>query len=148
MKKTKIAIVVSKFNSEYTGSLLSCAQDELKRHGIASSQIKVVWVPGAYELPFIVHKLAQSKSFAAVIALGCVIKGETSHDMHVAGWAATGVGIASLMTGVPCLFGVLTPNNEAQAKKRSRPGPLNRGKEVAEAAVEMIKLQSSVWRGK
>lgn len=139
--KTHIAIVVAEFNKEITGSLLSCALHELNDHGVKLNQVKTVWVPGAYELPYAALSLAKSKKFDAVICLGCVIKGDTSHDVHVASWAANGIGQASLMTGVPIMFGVLTPNNDAQARRRSRPGPLNRGKEVAEAAIAMIRLK-------
>jgi 6,7-dimethyl-8-ribityllumazine synthase len=112
----------------------------LVRSGVKKSDIRVLWVPGAYELPFVAQKLAKSKKYDAVICLGCVIKGETSHDVHVATWAAVGIGQVGLSTGVPTLFGVLTPNSEAQAWKRAKPGPLNRGKEVAEAAIEIIRF--------
>lgn len=138
--KTKIAIVASKFNVDITNSLVSCALKELKRQGVRGSAIDVMWVPGAYELPYAAYKLASSKKFSAVITLGCIIKGETSHDQHIATWAAVGIGQASIETGVPILFGVLTPNNERQAKKRAQPGPLNRGKEVADAAIQMIRF--------
>jgi 6,7-dimethyl-8-ribityllumazine synthase len=141
--KARIAIVVSEFNKEFTGNLVSCCLHELNEQGVKLSQVKTVWVPGAYELPYAAMRLAKTKKFDAVICFGCVIKGETSHDFHVANWAAIGVGQVSLTTGVPTFFGVLTPNNEAQARKRSRPGPLNRGKEVAEAAVAMIRLQQT-----
>ncbi len=141
-KNLKIAIVVSRFNEKITESLLDCCAIELIHRGVHKSAINVVRVPGAYELPYAVHKLAKSKKYSAVIGLGCVIKGDTSHDQHVAGWAATGIGLASLFTDVPCLFGVLTPNNESQAWKRSKPGPLNRGKEIAQAAMEMIELKN------
>ena len=141
-KRLTIAIAVSRFNEKITQSLLNCCVKELNDNGVAKSLINIVWVPGAYELPFVVHKLAKSKKYSAVIGLGCVIKGDTAHDLHVAGWAANGIGLASLFTDVPCLFGVLTPHNEAQAWKRAKPGPLNRGKEVAEAAMEMIGLKN------
>lgn len=140
MKKMKIAIAVADFNPDITGSLLRCCVDELLHQSVRKADIFVLRVPGAYELPFAAQKLARTKKFDAVICLGCVIKGETSHDRHVAGWAAIGVGQVGLATGIPTLFGVLTPNNEAQARRRARPGPLNRGKEVAEAAVAMINL--------
>jgi 6,7-dimethyl-8-ribityllumazine synthase len=139
----RIAIVVAEFNKEITGNLLACALSELRDQGMKLNQIKTVWVPGAYELPYAALQLAKTKKFDAVICFGCVIKGDTSHDVHVAGWAAIGIGRASLATGVPIMFGVLTPNNETQARKRSRPGPLNRGKEVAEAALAMIRLKRS-----
>lgn len=138
MKRKKIAIVVSEFNRSVTGNLLKCCQQTFNRHGVPSSQIDVQWVPGAYEIPFAARQLVKTGKYAGVIALGCVIKGETSHDFHVANWSATGLGLVSLLTGVPCFFGVLTPNNERQAKARSRPGPLNRGEEVAMAALKTL----------
>src|SRR5581483_1097784 len=107
--KTRIAIVVAEFNKEITGNLLACALGELSEHGVKLNQIKTVWVPGAYELPYAALQLAKTKKFDAVLCLGCVIKGDTSHDFHVASWAAIGIGQASLATSVPVLFGVLTP---------------------------------------
>src|SRR4051812_10906395 len=103
--KKKIAVLVSRFNPEITGNLLKCCRETLIRNGVKSSQIDVRFVPGAYELPFVAHQLAKSRRYAGIIALGCVIKGETSHDQHVAGWASNGLGLVSLMTGVPCFFG-------------------------------------------
>lgn len=139
-RRIRIAIVVARFNPEITGSLLRCCTDELRRNRVPPGSVKVIEVPGAYELPFAAHTLARTRRYDAIICLGCVIKGETSHDQFVAGWAANGVGQVGLMTGVPTLFGVLTPRNEAQARRRAKPGPLNRGKEVAEAAIAMIEF--------
>jgi len=136
----RIGIVVSEFNFEYTNKLLECCRHELIQQGIAKTAVHVVWVPGAYELPFMAHQMAKTKRYQAVICLGCIIKGETSHDEHIATWASLGVGQASLLTGVPILFGVLTPHNEAQARARTKPGPLNRGEEVAKAALRMIEI--------
>lgn len=86
----------------------SCIQT-LVKSGLQRKDIKTVWVPGAFELPFAAQKLAVSHEYDAVICLGCIIKGETSHDLHIAGWAATGIGQVGLTTGIPTLFGVLTP---------------------------------------
>lgn len=145
MKRTNrrnwhIAIAVSRFNTNITRNLLKWCRHTLVKAGVPSRNIQTVWVPGAFELPFLAHKLALSQKYDAVICLGCIIKGETSHDLHIAQWAAGGIGQAGLASGVPTLFGVLTPHNEQQARERSRPGPLNRGMEVAEAAIEMIEL--------
>lgn len=137
----KIAIAVSRFNSEITKRLLSECIGELKRHGIKEKNITTTWVPGAFELPFAAQRFAQTKNFDAIICLGCIIKGETSHDKHIATWTAVGIGEVSLLFNVPVMFGVLTPNSEAQAIKRASPGPLNRGREVAKAAVEMIGME-------
>ena len=138
MTNKKIAIVVSEFNLDITRGLLHCAEETLNKKGISSSRIDVKWVPGAYELPYAAFKLAKSRKYAGIIGLGCVIKGETSHDIHVASWASMGLGLVSLMTEIPTFFGVLTPNNEKQAKARSKPGPLNRGGEVAIALLETL----------
>lgn len=146
MKKPTIAIIVSRFNEAITANLLFCCLDELRRHGLTGKQTRVFWTPGAYELPFTAQHLAKSKRYDAVIALGCVIKGQTSHDVHVATWASVGLGLVSLQTDTPVLFGVLTPNSESQARARSKPGPLNRGKEVASAALEILRLKREMSR--
>ncbi len=139
-KSMRIAILVSKFNASIMRTYLNNCEKELHDLGVDKDHIHVHWVPGAFELPFVAKKLALSKKYDAIICLGCVIKGETSHDVYVSTWAAVGIGQVGLETGVPTLFGVLTPKNEAQAWKRVRPGPLNRGKELAEAAVEMVNM--------
>lgn len=136
-----VAIVASRFNPSITKQLVASCVTTLTKGGVARKNIKTVWVPGAYELPFAAQKLAVTHDYDAVLCLGCIIKGETSHDVHIANWAAAGIGQVGLTTGIPTLFGVLTPNDEAQAKERSRLGSkLNRGYEVAKAALEMISL--------
>ncbi len=137
----RIAIAVSEFNSAITEKLLEHCEEELVKHGVPRRNIRTVWVPGAYEQPYAAHELAKSKRFDAVICLGCIIKGETEHDAHIARWCSVGIGQVSLATGVPTLFGVLTPQSEAQAEERVKAGALNRGKEVAEAAIRMIELK-------
>jgi 6,7-dimethyl-8-ribityllumazine synthase len=134
----KIAVAVSRFNDHITKKLLSECVAELKRRGVSTKNIETVWTPGAYELPFAAQRLAQKKKFDAIICLGCIIKGETTHDQHIATWASVGIGEVSLAYNLPVLFGVLTPNSEAQAVKRASLGLLNRGREVAGAAIEMI----------
>ncbi len=136
----RVAVAVSRFNEAITDNLLACCLEELQAQGLKDSNIDVRLVPGAYELPFVANRLARSRRYQAVICLGCILKGETSHDLHIATWAAIGIGQIGLATGVPTLFGVLTPNSEEQGLERSRPGPRNRGKEVAQAAIEMIHL--------
>ncbi len=145
MKKKSSASALSSRNSisNTPTNFWNVAGHELIQHGVAKTSIDVVWVPGAYELPFMAHQMAKRKRYHAVICLGCIIKGETSHDEHIATWASIGVGQASLLTGVPILFGVLTPNNEAQARAGPEPGPLNRGEEVAKAALR-IKFDGQV----
>ncbi|OVE77299.1 6,7-dimethyl-8-ribityllumazine synthase, partial [bacterium F11] len=102
--------------------------------------IEVIHLPGAFELPYGAQELARTKKFGAVICLGCILEGETTHDKLIAQWVSMGIGIASLQTRTPILFGVLTPRSEKQAYQRTRPGPLNRGKEMAQAALQMIQF--------
>jgi 6,7-dimethyl-8-ribityllumazine synthase len=136
--KDRVAIVVARFNPEITARLSDLCRNELLKAGVAEKNIAVYAAPGAYELPFVARKVARTKRFDAVICFGCVIKGDTTHDVYVATWASVGIGQASLETGVPILYGVLTPKNEKQARDRAKPGPLNRGKELALSALEMI----------
>ncbi len=136
----RITLVVSRFNERITALLAARCREELERNGVLSNRIKTIAVPGAYELPFVAYKIARSKKVDAVICLGCVIKGQTSHDQFVSQWASIGIGLTGLLTGTPVLFGVLTPRNERQALQRVRKGPLDRGKEIAEATLEMIQM--------
>jgi 6,7-dimethyl-8-ribityllumazine synthase len=135
---TRVAIVAGRFNEEITVALVRLCHEELVRSGVRSTNIRIDWVPGAYELPFAAKRLASSRKYDAVICAGCVIKGDTMHDTYISTWAAVGIGQVGLETGVPVIFGVLTPKNEKQARERTRPGPLNRGREIARAAIEMI----------
>jgi 6,7-dimethyl-8-ribityllumazine synthase len=137
----RIAIVISEFNKEIMDSYLQRTEEELIHLGLHKKNITVTWVPGAFELPWMAKQIALSKKSDAIICLGCVIKGETSHDVVVSSWAAQGIGLVGLETGMPVLFGVLTPHNEEQAWERVRKGSLDRGKELAIAAVQMINLK-------
>jgi 6,7-dimethyl-8-ribityllumazine synthase len=139
-KNWRIGIVVSEFNIHITKLLLQSCREELVRVGVKKTNIQTRWVSGAYEIPYFAKKMAESKKFDAIICLGCIIKGETSHDLHIANWASIGIGLVSLWTKVPVLFGVLTPKTESQALRRARPGPLNRGKEVAQSAIHIIQV--------
>jgi 6,7-dimethyl-8-ribityllumazine synthase len=139
-KSRKIGIVISRFNEFISGKLLEGALDGLKRHGVADEDITVAWTPGAFEIPLIARKLAESKKFDAVIALGCVIRGATPHFDYVAGEAAKGVGQASLQTGVPVIFGVLTTDTIEQAIERAGTKSGNKGFDAAMAALEMANL--------
>jgi 6,7-dimethyl-8-ribityllumazine synthase len=141
-KEIKIGIVVSKFNIEITSRMLARCREELLAQGVSEKNLFITWVPGAYELPFAAFKMAKAKKVQAIICLGCVLKGDTTHDEHVANWSSFGTGIVSLLTEIPCLFGVITPKNISQAMKRAGSGSLNRGKEMARAALEMISLRS------
>lgn len=136
----KIGIVVGRFNEFISSKLLSGAIDALERHGVSSSDITAAWVPGAFEVPLIAKKMAQSGKYDAVIALGCIIRGATPHFDYVANEAAKGIGHAMLDTGVPVLFGVLTTENIEQAIERAGTKAGNKGAESAVAALEMINL--------
>ena len=141
-KGRKFAIVVSRFNEFITSKLLDGALDGLARHGVADEDITVAWVPGSWETPFVAKKLAKSGKYDAVIALGCVIRGATSHFDHVAGAAASGVAEAMMQTGVPVIFGVLTPDTIEQAIERAGTKSGNKGFDAAMAAIEMASLNA------
>jgi 6,7-dimethyl-8-ribityllumazine synthase len=130
-----VAIVVSRFNGEITTGLLSRALGTLAEEGVEQTAITVVPVPGAFELPLAAMAVARSRRYACVIALGCVIRGETPHFEYVAAEAASGLQLAGLETGVPVAFGVLTCNTREQAEAR-----LDRGSEAALTALEMAGL--------
>lgn len=135
--KFKFAIVVSKFNDDITQSLLEGALGSLRENGVKEENIKTIWVPGSFEIPLACQKLAKSKKFDALVALGSVIKGETDHYLYVAGEASRGVMRVMLDNSLPIGFGILTTDNLRQAKARSGKKS-NKGKEAAEAALEML----------
>lgn len=143
-KNIKAAVVVSRFNQGITQSLLEGSLRVFKKHGIAESSVKVVWVPGAFEIPLAALKLARSKKYAAVVCLGCVLKGETDHNKYIAEAAAQGIMDVSLQTGIPIAFGILTPDSLEQARERSGNGSANKGEESAEAVLEMVRTLSEV----
>jgi 6,7-dimethyl-8-ribityllumazine synthase len=136
----RFAIVVSRFNHFITDRLLGGALDALTRHGVDDANITVVWTPGAFELPVVVKRVAESGKHDAVIALGCVIRGGTPHFDYVAGEAAKGIGQIALGTGVPVLFGVLTTDTIEQAIERAGTKAGNKGADAAMAAIEMVNL--------
>ena len=136
----RFAIVVSRFNDLITARLMEGAVSTLVRHGADDKQIAVVWVPGSYELPLTSEKLAESGRFDAVLALGAVIQGETTHHDYINHSMAQGLMQASQRTGVPILFGVLTCENLDQALNRAGGKVGNKGTEAALAAIEMINL--------
>jgi 6,7-dimethyl-8-ribityllumazine synthase len=136
----RFAIVVSRWNDKLTSRLADGAVEALYELGVDPESIKVFRVPGSFELPLACLKAAQSGDFDAVIALGVVIRGDTPHFDYVAGQAAAGVMQASMQTGVPVLFGVITADNIQQAKKRSGEKADNKGYEAALSAVEMVNL--------
>jgi len=136
----RIAIVAARFNALVTESLLRGCLDTLKRHGVTEDRIDVAWVPGSFEVPLVARKLAGGGKHAAVICLGCVIRGETPHFDHVAGQAAAGLMHASLATGVPIIFGILTTDSVEQALNRAGLKSGNKGSDAALAAIEMVNL--------
>ena len=136
----RFAIVVSRYNEHITSKLLSGAVETLRAGGVADDAIDVAWVPGAWELPFIVQRMARSERYAAVLCLGAVIKGETTHDEHINRQVSTSLGQIALDTNIPVLFGVLTCNTVEQAIHRAGGNVGNKGQECAEAALEMVRL--------
>jgi len=160
----RYAIIVARFNDFITGKLLDGALHSLAEHGVdVENNVTVVWVPGAFELPLMAQKLATSRDYDAVIALGCVIRGGTPHFEFVATAATTGLEAAARESGIPVAFGVLTTDDESQAKVRSatedgkstptapfqietttKPAPGNKGVEAALTALEMVGLMKAV----
>lgn len=139
-KGLKFAIIVGRFNDFITGKLLDGAVDALVRHGAAEQNIDVVKVPGAYEIPIAAKKVAGKKSYDAVICLGTVIRGATPHFDYVAAEAAKGIATASMESGVPMAFGVLTTDTIEQAVERAGTKSGNKGWDAAMAAIEMAQL--------
>ena len=137
---TRIAIISARFNSFIVSHLESGCVDTLQRHGVASADIKVVRVPGAFEIPVVAARLAQSAKYDAVIALGAVIRGATAHFDHVAGACSRGLASVATDSGVPIVFGVLTVDNIEQAIERAGTKAGNKGAESAVTAIEMISL--------
>src|SRR3989338_3903481 len=137
----RFAIVVSRFNDFITQRLLNRAVDQLKRHGVAEADIETAWVPGSFEIPVAALEMAKTGKFNAVITLGCIIRGGTDHYEHVASAVTVGVEKASVETGVPILYGVVTCDNLEQAIDRAGAKMGNRGAQAALAALEMANLQ-------
>lgn len=142
-KGFRFAIVVSRWNDVYTSRLAAGAEDALRRAGADAGAIEIFEVPGAFELPLACLKAAESGDFDAVIALGVVIRGDTPHFDHVAGQAAAGIMGASMQSGVPVMFGVITADTDEQVEARSGDGEDNKGFEAAVSAIEMVHLMRS-----
>ncbi len=136
----KFCIIISRFNEFIGSKLLSGAIDELVRHGIKEETIDVIWTPGAFEIPVIAKKAAESGKYNAVITLGAVIKGSTGHYDFVAAEVSKGIAQVALQTGVPVVFGVLTTDNLEQAIERAGTKAGNKGSEAAKTAIEMANL--------
>jgi 6,7-dimethyl-8-ribityllumazine synthase len=142
----RFAIVAARFNAMVTEALLAGCRDAMTRHGVPEERVDVAWVPGSFEIPIVARKLAETGRYAAVICLGCVIRGETSHYDHVAGQAAAGVMQAGLSTGVPVIFGILTTETVEQALNRAGLKSGNKGADAAMAAIEMVNLLARIGR--
>ncbi|HDA2539412.1 TPA: 6,7-dimethyl-8-ribityllumazine synthase [Staphylococcus aureus] len=143
-KDLKVAIVVSRFNDFITGRLLEGAKDTLIRHDVNEDNIDVAFVPGAFEIPLVAKKLAASGNYDAVITLGCVIRGETSHYDYVCNEVAKGVSKVNDQTDVPVIFGILTTESIEQAVERAGTKAGNKGAEAAVSAIEMANLLKSI----
>ena len=136
----KIGIVVGRFNEFIGSKLLSGCVDGLVRHGVNDNDIDVAWVPGAFEIPVIAKKMAESKKYDAVICLGAVIKGATSHYDYVCAEVSKGIATVSMNTGVPVMFGVVTTDTIQQAIERAGTKAGNKGYDCAVSAIEMANL--------
>ena len=139
-EQIKIGIVAARFNEFITSRLLGGALDGLKRHNVPEDNIDVAWVPGAFEIPLIASKMAASKKYDAVICLGAVIRGSTSHYDYVCNEVSKGIAQVSLSSGIPVMFGGLTTENIEQAIERAGSKAGNKGFECAQGAIEMVNL--------
>ena len=139
-KGLKIAIVASRFNEFITSKLVGGAEDCLRRHDVADDDITLAWVPGAFEIPLLAKKLAKSGKYDAVICVGAVIRGSTSHYDYVCAEVSKGIASVSLETGVPVMFGVLTTDTIEQAIERAGTKAGNKGYDCAMGALELVSL--------
>lgn len=142
----KFAVVVARFNDFITNQLLDGCVASLKRHGVEAKHIDVLWVPGAFEIPMVAKRAAESAKYDAVICLGAVIRGSTPHFDHVCAQNAAGVANVGMETGVPTIYGVLTTDSIEQAIERAGTKAGNKGADAAAGAIEMVNLLSSMKR--
>ena len=143
-REIKVGIVAARFNEFIVSKLVSGALDGLKRHDVKEEDIDIAWVPGAFEIPLIADKMAKSKKYDAVICLGTVIRGATSHYDYVCAEVSKGTAMVGLETGVPTLFGILTTDNIEQAIERAGTKAGNKGYDVACSAIEMVNLMKNI----
>lgn len=143
-RNLRVAIVAGRFNETIVKQLVEGALDCLRRHAVKESDVSLVWVPGAFEIPSTAKRLAASGEFDAIVCLGAVIRGETAHFDYVAGHASNGIGAVALESGLPITNGVLTTENVAQAMDRAGGKMGNKGFEAALAALEMANLFASL----
>ena len=140
----KIGLIASRFNEFITSKLVSGAEDCLKRHGVADDDMSVAWVPGAFEIPVIAKRMASSGKYDAVICVGAVIRGATSHYDYVCSEVSKGIAAVSLETGIPVLFGILTTDTIEQAIERAGTKAGNKGTDCAMSALEMVNLIKNI----
>lgn len=140
----RFGIVIARFNEFIGSKLLTGAIDELKRHGVKDENIDVIWVPGAFEIPLTAKKAAKTKKYNAIITLGAVIKGSTSHYDYVCAEVSKGVAAVGLESEIPVIFGVLTCDNLEQAIERAGTKAGNKGADAAKSAIEMSNLISKI----
>ncbi len=139
-KEIKVGIIAARFNEFITSKLLSGALDGLKRHDVGESSVDVAWVPGAFEIPLIASKMAKSRKYDAIICLGAVIRGSTTHYDYVCSEVSKGIAQVSLNADIPVMFGVITTENIEQAIERAGSKAGNKGYECAVGAIEMVNL--------
>ena len=139
-KKIRVVIIAARFNEFITSKLLSGALDTLKRHDVSEDDIDIAWVPGAFEIPLIASKMASSGKYDAVICLGAVIRGATTHYDYVCNEVSKGIAQVSLSSGIPVMFGILTTENIEQAIERAGTKAGNKGSDCAAGAIEMVNL--------
>lgn len=140
----KIGIIASRFNEFITSKLVSGAEDCLKRHGVKDDDMSVAWVPGAFEIPVIAKSMAKSGKYDAVICVGAVIRGATSHYDYVCAEVSKGIAAVSIDTGIPVLFGILTTDTIEQAIERAGTKAGNKGTDCAMSALEMVNLMRNI----
>ena len=143
-KGMKVGIIASRFNEIISNKLLGGAVDGLVRHGVEEKNVTVVWVPGAFEIPSIAQKMANSGKYDAIICVGAVIRGQTSHYDYVCNEVSKGIAQVGLATGVPVMFGVVTTENIEQAIARAGSKSGNKGYDCALSAIEMVNLASQL----
>lgn len=146
-KGLKFGIVASRFNDFITTKLVDGALDALKRHGAADADIALAWVPGAFEIPLVAKRMAESKRYDALICVGTVIRGSTPHFDYIAAEVSKGIAQVGLSTGLPVIFGVITTDNIEQAVERAGTKAGNKGYDAAIAALEMANLMGKVREG-
>ncbi|HWC91241.1 MAG TPA: 6,7-dimethyl-8-ribityllumazine synthase [Pirellulales bacterium] len=136
----RFGVVVARYNESITRRLLAGAKDTLAAHGVADADIEVAWVPGAFEIPLVAARMANSRRYLAVLCLGAVIRGETTHDQHINQAVSQQLASLAVESQVPVMFGVLTCNSLEQAIQRAGGSVGNKGSECAEAAIQMVDL--------